>query len=1007
MGLKRLATDLAGGLKEYPNHNTPSTSGGFNYGGSTSIFDSKQFNQRSLKYDRGLGSQHQDNPTPFVVTDLPGVEDERAHRGPLSGLFNNPIGNFINGVSDGFVRGGLQFAARRSIEDTKRIGKFFISANGLGFVANQVALQRSNPIIQENAGDGAISQVADFLQGAIGTDLGLGNINRTYLPTNTLAQIPLSSTGKHLDRAGLLPFRPEKGKYQFVAKEGGDNLGDSAYDSKGNRLLFLGKQLGLIDSYQDGRENQDFPANAGPFGPTGDENSGGPLKKIGGFITKAKNVFSGGMDKIKSALGLPSSADLPPILYEYPGGPGSLYGIGDTTIRQYTNTSKPIDPFTGQVKTFNRLKSSMAYYKPARRGQYFNKDAYIPGPEKKEKSDQAQGDILKKGDFNVGSPRYKPKNYGDIGNTYRKAYIRKFDQGKDSKHTFGANMRREQRFRTGNPGEYHHFWKDDGTIDVTMMDINNAIDMVNASDIFLSGEGTSNSLDHSEIKDMIRFHIEAINTDNPNRAETMVFRAFLDDWSDDYTGNWNTIKYNGRGEEFYTYDGFQRKVSFSFKIAAQTRAELKPLYRKLNYLVSQTAPDYKNMRMRGNYVKISIGDLMDRTPGIITSVGLKWQKDYPWEIANEAGDTEMLQLPHVLDVSVSFTPIHSFVPQKGKRDANGELIELSPFILPSDINGSEHIDSRRDWTKQGALSSGFTNTDIIEGLKRAEVDPTGISQGENNIPQTDDAAAASEIQASNSQNANSIPIPPGVIDDQNTNPQQDPAGNPTGDVDSSSEAAAQQVQQSNANASSQPTPNTDEDKWSSGWYAADPDPRFPDNASWDEWWGKTRNNPKGHFYPYPPPIYKTDYSTVSDPTSGGTPPIMRAKVTFDDGETNYIYACGSEQQDPKYGHISVEWLWDVEGSVGGAQFNGKPSEFLIRATVISKGMLFTDNVDYGVVRQLSEDYGSDYEDFHNTGNPRLYPADWENLSTLATKLMKLAEEEGIKSQGPGYKIEAA
>ena len=37
-------------------------------------------------------------------------------------------------------------------------------------------------------------------------------------------------------------------------------------------------------------------------------------------------------------------------------------------------------------------------------------------------------------------------------------------------------------------------------------------------------------------------------------------------------------------------------------------------------------------------------------------------------------DTHMLVLPHVLDVSVSFQPIHNFLPKKDVRN--------SPFILP-------------------------------------------------------------------------------------------------------------------------------------------------------------------------------------------------------------------------------------------------------------------------------------------------------------------------------------
>ena len=106
---------------------------------------------------------------------------------------------------------------------------------------------------------------------------------------------------------------------------------------------------------------------------------------------------------------------------------------------------------------------------------------------------------------------------------------------------------------------------------------------------------------------------------------------------------------------------------------------MKPLYRKLNYLVSNTAPDYSSDgRMRGPLMRLCVGAYMDRTPGFINSINIKWQKDYPFEIALNApegrGDKDMHVLPHVLDVSCQFTPIHDFVPRKS--------IEESPFIIP-------------------------------------------------------------------------------------------------------------------------------------------------------------------------------------------------------------------------------------------------------------------------------------------------------------------------------------
>ena len=74
MALKKLVSDLTQGLVAYPNHNTPSDSGGFNYGGSTSVFDTKLFQQRTLSYKNPLSRQ--DNPEPLIPQLFPGVNQE-------------------------------------------------------------------------------------------------------------------------------------------------------------------------------------------------------------------------------------------------------------------------------------------------------------------------------------------------------------------------------------------------------------------------------------------------------------------------------------------------------------------------------------------------------------------------------------------------------------------------------------------------------------------------------------------------------------------------------------------------------------------------------------------------------------------------------------------------------------------------------------------------------------------------------------------------------------------
>lgn len=162
--------------------------------------------------------------------------------------------------------------------------------------------------------------------------------------------------------------------------------------------------------------------------------------------------------------------------------------------------------------------------------------------------------------------------------------------------------------------------------------------------------------------DFIPFRFEAVNTMDPTKSDYIIFRAFLDSFNDNYNASHNEFNYNGRGETFYTYNSFKRDISCNFKIAAQSKAEILPLYTKLNYLVSNTAPEYSSVgRMRTPFMKLTVGDWCSRVPGILNSVGLTWQSNYPWQIKNDEG---ILILPHVLDVQFQFTPIHSFTPEK-------------------------------------------------------------------------------------------------------------------------------------------------------------------------------------------------------------------------------------------------------------------------------------------------------------------------------------------------------
>lgn len=179
-------------------------------------------------------------------------------------------------------------------------------------------------------------------------------------------------------------------------------------------------------------------------------------------------------------------------------------------------------------------------------------------------------------------------------------------------------------------------------------------------------------------QDFAKFRFRVIQ---PGEEDVLlVFRSYIDSFSDNFNGTWNSWKYNGRAENFYTYSGFDRQIQIGFKIAAQTRFEMRPLYRKIAYLASTTAPSYgTNQIMKGTLVKMTVGDYVHEIPGFISSLTYSWDTNYPWEIGmynknqeergfnTETGNIEQQQLPMILDCNLNFTIIHDFLPETGLR----------------------------------------------------------------------------------------------------------------------------------------------------------------------------------------------------------------------------------------------------------------------------------------------------------------------------------------------------
>ena len=166
----------------------------------------------------------------------------------------------------------------------------------------------------------------------------------------------------------------------------------------------------------------------------------------------------------------------------------------------------------------------------------------------------------------------------------------------------------------------------------------------------------------ANINDLVKFRIQALDVHKPTDALWMIFRAYITDLSDNVDAEWTDVKYAGRGDKFYIYNGFSRKMSVSFKVAALSIGEMEPMYQKLNFLMSNLMPDYSEVGdtvgviMKGPMMRMTIGNYIDGQLCVLNSLSYKISNDTPWEIG--LGDKELI-LPHIIEVTLNFTPIGS------------------------------------------------------------------------------------------------------------------------------------------------------------------------------------------------------------------------------------------------------------------------------------------------------------------------------------------------------------
>jgi hypothetical protein len=599
-----------------------------------------KYNSRSLKYgnDRpGGGSSKQ----PFIQTKLPSVESEPTSVWP-DFLLRDPK-NALNDRAD----------------DLERITKFLVSREGGLFIAKQELLSLQNPIVP-------------------------GRPNRAtatsgmYNPLMTLAQVGASGTGLHIEKQGLYPIWDKTEKYEYQYK----NLYN--FNTTNRLTVLFERKIGDLTVEDPTFRKTNFTYGVGA--PTGVSNdpttllsySGGPnsLKGLGKTTIPfaGDRVYSGAnLNKQQSAL-TRSTTKASLINYDYTrylGVSNKAVDLGyasDVASRRQqqlngTETLVANESFlNNQIaedrKTFT-FDPSVYYTVGTFPDSNSQKTTNLGVYTLTQKGLVAKTPIGATGNTSLGT-------IFDFREEIRATYTQPVDKVKQDQQGLiffdytSAKVNREQRIGLGNPGKRTRDRSKLTTYD------NSTVDRINILPPYYSdivADATTLT------RDLVKFRFEIIDNTKPSHSTFLHFRAFLGAISDNFRSEWDSTKYVGRGEKFYNYTGFNREINFSFKVHPQSRAEMRSIYQKLNLLAASLAPDYRNGYMKGNLIRLTIGDYLYIVPGFISNLTYNIPEEAAWEIAlnsPEGGsDSGMLETPKFFEVNVNFTPIHDFAPQLG------------------------------------------------------------------------------------------------------------------------------------------------------------------------------------------------------------------------------------------------------------------------------------------------------------------------------------------------------
>jgi len=144
------------------------------------------------------------------------------------------------------------------------------------------------------------------------------------------------------------------------------------------------------------------------------------------------------------------------------------------------------------------------------------------------------------------------------------------------------------------------------------------------------------------------------------------FRATLNGISENISPSWDSAKFIGSPFNYYTYNGIERSLTFSFKVYSLSPVEHIACWQRLNYLTGLAYPQrYPGTTFIPPFIKITIGNLYKNKECFIESLSYTIDDNTGWEIGS---------------------PTSVGIADNAKFKINGEETSIDNYKLPTVID---------------------------------------------------------------------------------------------------------------------------------------------------------------------------------------------------------------------------------------------------------------------------------------------------------------------------------